>query len=381
MTPEAILATVCAELADWQRPAGGAPVQPDIERATDLVRQRLPLGTEADIAALAEAALAHVCGLGPLQRFLADPTVNEVMVNNGGDVWIERDGTIVRAGRLDADVMPRLIERILGPLGRRLDRLSPIVDARLADGSRVCAVIPPVAVDGPCLTVRRFGVRRRGLAEFAEAPIAALLGDIVTARCNVLISGATSSGKTSLLNALVAATLGRADRVIDHERIVTLEDIAELQLDAAHVLRLETRPATADGTPAVTMTDLVRTALRLRPDRIVLGEIRGAEVVDMLAAMNTGHAGSLSTCHANGTLDALRRLESLVVQHSPSWPLAAVRDTIRASLDIVVHVERSADGHRRVTDVLELAAPGTACAHRALVTGGHLCGGLLRRRA
>jgi pilus assembly protein CpaF len=373
LTPDAILTTVCAELAEGPRP--------HIGRATELVRGLLPLGTEADVAELAEAALAHVCGLGPLQRFLADPTVNEVMVNNGGDVWIERDGAIVRAGRLEGDVLPRLIERILSPLGRRLDRLSPIVDARLADGSRVCAVIPPVAVDGPCLTVRRFGVRRRGLAEFADARVGALLGDIVAARCNVLISGATSSGKTSLLNALVASTLGHADRALEHERIVTLEDIAELQLDAAHVLRLETRPATVDGTPGITMTDLVRTALRLRPDRIVLGEIRGAEVVDMLAAMNTGHAGSLSTCHANGTHDALRRLESLVVQHSPTWPLAAVRDTIHANLDVVVHVERRADGQRRVAEVLELAPPGSAGTHRALVTGGRACATLTRRRA
>ncbi len=373
MTPDALLKTVCADLAD------GA--LPDIGRAKELVRTMLPLGTEADVAELAEAALAQVCGLGPLQRLLSDPTVNEVMVNNGGDVWIERNGVIVRAGRLENEVLPRLIERILSPLGRRLDRLSPIVDARLADGSRVCAVIPPVAVDGPCLTVRRFGVSRRGLAEFADAPVIALLAEIVAARCNVLISGATSSGKTTLLNALVAATLGHAEAVTNHQRIVTLEDIAELQLDAAHVLRLETRPATVDGTPAVTMTDLVRTALRLRPDRIVLGEIRGPEVVDMLAAMNTGHAGSLSTCHANGTTDALRRLESLVVQHSPTWPLAAVRDTIQASLDIVVHVERRPDGQRCVAEVLELALPGSADTHRALVTGGRRCAALTRRRA
>jgi pilus assembly protein CpaF len=190
----------------------------------------------------------------------------------------------------------------------------------------------------------------------------------------------TSSGKTSLLNALVGGVLGGAGRRTDHERIITLEDTAELQLDAAHVLRLETRPATVDGTPAITMTDLVRTALRLRPDRLVLGEIRGAEVVDMLAAMNTGHSGSLSTCHANSTLDALRRVESLVVQHSPSWPLMAVRDTVHASLDVVVHVERRADGRREVNDVLELMAPGSSGGHRALVTNGHVSGELLRSR-
>lgn len=374
-----ILATLCAELSGATQ-AGGA-IASTIQHATEAARRLLPLGTDADVALLAEAAVAHVSGLGPLQRFLADPSVNEVMVNNGGDVWIERDGAIVRAGRLEAEVTPRVIERILSPLGRRLDRLSPIVDARLADGSRVCAVIPPVAIDGPCLTLRRFGVRRRSLTDFADPPVVALLSAIVRARCNVLISGATSSGKTSLLNALVAATFGASTRATGHERIITLEDTAELQLDAAHVLRLETRPATVDGTPAVTMTDLVRTALRLRPDRLVLGEIRGAEVVDMLAAMNTGHSGSLSTCHANGTLDALRRVESLVVQHSPSWPLAAVRDTVHASLDIVVHVARLADGRRRVTNVLELMPPGTSGAHRALVDDGQVCDHLTRVRA
>lgn len=380
MSPEGVLGMLCTELAGGEA-GDGSVGAPTVEAATAGARRLLPLGTDADIAMLAEAALAHVCGLGPLQRFLADPGVNEVMVNNGGDVWIERDGTIVRAGRLDADVTPRLIERILAPLGRRLDRLSPIVDARLADGSRVCAVIPPVAVDGPCLTLRRFGVRRRALAEFADPEVAALLVSVVLARCNVLISGATSSGKTSLLNALVAGTLGAAGRRVQHERIITLEDTAELQLDAAHVLRLETRTATVDGTPAITMTDLVRTALRLRPDRLVLGEIRGAEVIDMLAAMNTGHSGSLSTCHANGTLDALRRVEALVVQHSPSWPLAAVRDTVHASLDVVVHVERTPNGQRRVAHILELKAPSGAGAHRPLVAHGRVCGELSRVRA
>ena len=378
MSTESVLTSLCAELAAG--PTGGGCAAPTIEFATGAARRLSPLGTDADIAALAEAALAHVCGLGPLQRFLADPTVNEVMVNNGGDVWIERDGAIVRAGRLEADVTPRVIERILSPLGRRLDRLSPIVDARLADGSRVCAVIPPIAVDGPCLTLRRFGVRRRSLADFADPPVVALLTAIVLARCNVLISGATSSGKTSLLNTLVAATLGPATRDAAHERIITLEDTAELQLDAAHVVRLETRPATVDGTPAVTMTDLVRTALRLRPDRLVLGEIRGAEVVDMLAAMNTGHSGSLSTCHANGTLDAVRRVESLVVQHSPSWPLPAVRETVHASLDVVVHVERLPDGRRTVTHVLELMEPSGNGTNRALVVAGQVCDELLRVR-
>jgi len=323
----------------------------------------LPLGTPAEIDVVATAAIAHVQGLGPLQRFLADPSVNEIMVNNGGDVWVERDGEIQLAGRLGAEVTPRLVERILSPLGRRLDRLSPIVDARLPDGSRVCAVIPPIAIDGPCLTLRRFGIRHREVDEFATAEVVTLLAQIIDARCNVLISGATSSGKTSLLNAL-------ASRIAPAERVVTLEDTAELRLATPHVLRLETRPATIDGTPAVTMADLVRASLRLRPDRIVVGEIRGAEVIDMLNAMNTGHSGSMTTCHANGPLDALRRVEALVTQHSPAWPLHAVRDTVHSSIDVVVHVDRRPTGQRLVGDVLELSLPESDEQHRVLVTGG-----------
>ena len=333
-------------------------------RAHVIASELMPLSTEHEVDAVVAAAIAHTCGLGPLEQFLADPAVNEIMVNNGGEVWLERNGSIERAGRLADDVAPRLIERIISPLGRRLDRLSPIVDARLADGSRVCAVIPPIAVDGPCFTLRRFGVARRAIGEFADVSVCQLLVEIIESRCNVVVSGATSSGKSSLLNALgslVGAT----------ERIVTLEDTAELRLDASHVLRLETRPATVDGTTAVTMTDLVRTALRLRPDRIVVGEVRGAEVVDMLAAMNTGHTGSLTTCHANGPVDALRRLEALVAQHSPSWPLDAVREAIHSSIDVVVHVDRLPNGQRRVGQVLELARPGADASHRPLVRDGH----------
>lgn len=373
MNPETVIEMVCAQLSDAAAYADGTVPAASLPRARDLVRGLLPLGTDSDIDTIAHAAVAHVSGLGPLQRFLADPGVNEIMVNNGGDVWVERDGTIALAGRLGSDVTPRLIERILSPLGRRLDRLSPIVDARLPDGSRVCAVIPPVAIDGPCLTIRRFGVRRRKLGDFAGPPVAALLQQIIAARCNVLISGATSSGKTSLLNALASSTTLT-------ERIVTLEDVAELQVDAPHVLRMETRSATVDGTPAITMTDLVRTALRLRPDRIVVGEIRGGEVIDMLAAMNTGHSGSLCTCHANSALDALRRVESLVVQHSPSWPLPAVREVVRSSIDVVVHVERLSDGSRQIGEVLELSLADVPGPHRQLVDADCCVAALQRSR-
>ncbi len=345
----------------------------DVGDARLLARSLSPLADDREVEAIAQAAIAHIHGLGPLQRFLADPLVNEIMVNNGGDVWVERDGTTARAGRLGADVTPRLIERILNPLGRRLDRLSPVVDARLPDGSRVCAVIPPIAVDGPCLTLRRFAVRRRSLTEFASTDEIGLLHEVVDRRCNVLVSGATSSGKTSLLNALMS-------RVAATERIITLEDTAELRLDAAHVVRLETRPQNVDGTSAITLADLVRTALRLRPDRIVVGEVRGAEVVDMLQALNTGHDGSLTTCHANGPYDALRRLHSLIVQHTDGWSIDAIREHVCSSLDVIIHVERGYDGLRHISEILELGQPDRPDSHRLLSRRGVVLGPLRRGR-
>ncbi|HRE01043.1 MAG TPA: ATPase, T2SS/T4P/T4SS family [Ilumatobacteraceae bacterium] len=306
----------------------------------------LPLAAPATVDALAAEATAHLDGLGPLQRLFDDPAVDEVMVNGGGEVWIDRAGALTSIGRLQTGVVERIIERVLDPLGRRLDRLTPMVDARLGNGSRVCAVVTPVAVDGTCLSVRRFSVRPRALTDFASESVADLLREAIERRCNTIVEGPTSSGKTSLLNTLAGCVGG-------NERIVTLEDTAELRLAAPHVLRLEARPPSADGAPPVTLADLVRTALRLRPDRLVVGEIRGAEVVDLLQALNTGHDGSLSTCHANSPADALTRLHSLVVQHHAGWPLAAVRDHIRRCVDLVVHVARGADGARRVVTVAE----------------------------
>ena len=337
-------------------------------------RAMLPLATADEIAGFVALAVAQVHGLGPLQPLLADPSVNEVMVNAGGDVWVERAGTTIRAGRLDTDVMPRLIERILAPTGRRIDRLSPIVDARLPDGSRVCAVVEPVAIDGPCISIRRFGVHRRRIDEFALPAVCELIRAAVERRCNIVISGSTSSGKTSALNALAAF-------IAPGERIITLEDTAELRLDAPHVLRLETRPASVDGVAAVTMADLVRTSLRLRPDRLVLGEIRGGEVIDLLQALNTGHRGSLATVHANSAADALRRIESLVVQHAPSWPLPAVREHVRSSLDLVIHLGRRTGGGRTVSHVLELAdADAPDALHRLVVVDGCVVHALSRGR-
>jgi pilus assembly protein CpaF len=323
------------------------------------------------------ANLASSVGLGPLARALADPTVTEVMVNDASQLWIERGGSLHVLGELDAAELETFVERALVPLGRRLDRLSPIVDARLPDGSRLCAISAPVAVDGMSLAIRRFGAPRRPLSSFATPRVVDLLREVVAARCNVLVSGATSSGKTTLLGSLLADAATT-------DRIITLEDTAELQLGSDHVVRLEARAATADGVGAVDLTTLLRAALRMRPDRLVIGEVRGDEALPLVQALNTGHDGSLATCHANSALDALARLESLVVQAAPAWPLDAVRDQVRRSIDVVVHVERAEGGARRVTEVAEVRLqPGVAHALevRTLVDGARALAPITRRRA
>jgi pilus assembly protein CpaF len=322
---------------------------------------------------------AVVYGLGPLERWIADGDVTEIMVNAGTEIWVERRPTVdgvhgpQHAGRLEPGVAEAIIERILAPVGRRLDRSSPIVDTRLPDGSRLCAVLPPVAVDGPCLSLRRFAATPVPLESFAAPDVCVLLREAIASGCNILVSGATSSGKTTLLNALTGL-------VEAGTRLVTLEDTAELRLDAPHVLRLEARPATADGVPAVDVATLLHTALRLRPDRLVVGEIRGDEAMHLVQAMNTGHDGSLSTIHANSPLDALARIESLVLRSSPAWSLPAVRDQVRRSIDVVVHVARSG-GRRRITAVAEVAIDAGAPAVRLLVHDDHVSGQLARRRA
>ncbi len=290
--------------------------------------------------------IAERSPLGGLERWLGDPAIDEVIVNSLGDVWIETAGTLARVATMSAPAVATALEHILRPIGRRIDRSNPTVDARLEDGSRVCAVIEPVAVDGPCLTIRRFALRSLPLSAFATPAVVVLLQQIVAARCNVLVSGATSSGKTTLLNALAAL-------VPTTERIITLEDTAELRLPHPHVVRLETRPPSAEGTGEVTLAHVLRTALRMRPDRLVLGEVRGAEAVQLVQAMNTGHDGSMSTVHANSAVDALARLCSLVLQEVPGWPLEAIHDQVRRSIDVVIHVGRSSDNHRQVVEVCE----------------------------
>ena len=308
---------------------------------------------------------------GGLERWLQDPTVTEVMVNAGTEVWVERRGVVERVGTIRPATVLAVVEHLLTPLGRRLDRAHPAVDARLPDGARLCAVIEPVAVDGPCVSVRRFAATPIGLDGFAPPEVVALLQELVDARCNVVVSGATSSGKTTLLNALAAHLPGT-------HRVITLEDVAELRLQHPHVVRLETREATPDGVGAVTLSDLLRTALRLRPDRLVVGEVRGAEAVHLLQALNTGHDGSLCTVHANSAADALDRLASLVLQEVPSWPMAAVRHHLARAVDVVVHVERHERG-RRVAEVREVCLPDGG---RTVLLAGHdhRTGPLMRAR-
>jgi pilus assembly protein CpaF len=296
-------------------------------------------------------------GLGPLQPLMTDPAVSDVLVNGDGAVWVERAGVLTDTGlRLERSLVELLIERVVAPLGLRVDRSSPLVDARLPDGSRVNAVVPPLAVDGPCLTIRRFAARPVPLAAFCPPGVAELLGWMVRARWNVVVSGGTGAGKTTLLNAL-AGVIG------DDERVVTVEDAAELRLARANVVRLEARPANAEGAGRVSVRDLVRNALRMRPDRIIVGECRGPEALDMLQAMNTGHDGSLSTCHANGPEDALRRLETMVLLAGLALPLDAVRDQLASAVDAVVQMARHPGGSRTVVEVAEVVrsdAAGTA---------------------
>ena len=289
---------------------------------------------------------AVLTGFGPLDPVLADPTVSEVMVN-GAEVWIERRGHLERLVlRLAATELHRLVERVVGPAGVRVDRASPLADVRLADGSRAHVVLPPIAPDGPCITIRRFTLLDARVTDFTDGATARRLEEAVRARVDIVVAGATATGKTTFLNALA--------RAVPHdERIVTVEDVAELRLDHPHVVRLETRRPNADGIGEVTVRTLVRNALRMRPDRIVVGEVRGGEVLDMAQAMNSGHRGSMSTCHANSPRDLLRRLEAMAVLGGGSVLPAFARDQVAGSLGLVVQLGRDTDGRRRVVDVVE----------------------------
>jgi pilus assembly protein CpaF len=336
--------------------SGAAPSGELSDQVFDLVDEGAALLGDEDREALVARVLRDTVGLGPLEDLLADPTVEEVMVNGPGQVYIERGGRIeaVDAVFADEEELRNAIERILAPLGRRIDELSPMVDARLADGSRVNAVIPPLAIDGPALSIRRFGATRPGPRELVELGTLsedqlALLERAVGERRSVLVSGGTGSGKTTMLNAL-------SGFVAPGERLVTIEDAAELRLQRRHVVRLESRPAGVEGRGEVTIRDLLRNALRMRPDRIVIGEVRGAEALDLLTALNTGHRGALSTVHANSPADALARLETLALMAGLGLPHEAIAAQVRRGIDLVVHLERLPDGSRRVTAIADVAA-------------------------
>lgn len=321
-----------------------------------------PLAGPGERALAISRCVARLTGLDVLEEHLTDPAVDEVMVNAGRDVWVDRDGELQLVDRLPDGAVDVVLERVLAPTGKRLDRATPIVDARLADGARLCAVVAPVAVDGTTVSIRRHRRRSFGIERFTGGDTIELLRELVARRLNVLVTGATSSGKTSLL----AALLGLTDAP---DRVVIVEDTSELVLDRSHVVRLEARPATTDGIRPIALADLVRAAMRLRPDRLVVGEFRGAEVLAMVDAMNTGHDGSFATCHANGAVDGLRRVETLVMQAAPSWPLAAIRRQVTRSLDAVVHVERDGRGARRVAEVGEVRESADEPAVELLASG------------
>jgi pilus assembly protein CpaF len=326
---------------------------------SELVRAVDPLLDADSVAGTVAQVRARIAGLGAIAPLLADPSITDILVNGPGPVWIERAGRLERTDvALERPAIDLLIERTVGALGLRADRTTPIVDARLGDGSRMHVVLPPIAVDGPYVTIRRFTTTALPLDRFCAEPVARLLTWTLAAGMNLIVCGGTGAGKTTLLNALCR-------RLPASERLVTVEDTAELRLPGDHIVRLETRPATPDGLEARTIRDLVRAALRMRPDRIIVGEVRGPEALDMLQAMNTGHDGSLSTCHANGPADAVRRLETMSIMGDIGLPLAAAREQLAGAVDLLVHVARQADGSRRVATVAEvLEHPRTG--HRVL---------------
>jgi pilus assembly protein CpaF len=324
-----------------------------ISNLLDRESQNTPLSLfERD--ALVVDVLHEIFGLGPLEALLADPDISDILVNRHNQVYLERNGRLEESDVVfqnDAHLL-RIIERIVSMVGRRIDESSPMVDARLQDGSRVNAVIPPLALDGPCMSIRRFRTDRIGAQDLVERqsltqPMLDFLRDVVGARLNIIVSGGTGAGKTTLLN-------GLSSFISDGERIVTIEDAAELTLKQRHTVRLETRPPNIEGQGAVRQRQLVVNALRMRPDRIIVGEVRGEEALDMLQAMNTGHDGSLTTIHANTPRDALYRLDTMVAMANLNIPDRAVRNQIASAVNLIVQVSRMSDGTRKVTSIAEI---------------------------
>jgi pilus assembly protein CpaF len=322
--------------------------------ADELLASRNDITSAEHASRIRHEVIEEAMGLGPLESLLHEPDITEIMVNGYANVFVERRGRIEDTSKqfVDDRQVRLVIERIIAPLGRRLDESSPMVDARLPDGSRVNAIIEPLAIDGPTLTIRRFGTKRFGVDDLIRVgaitpPVIDFLRAAVQARLNIIVSGGTGSGKTTLLNAL-SSFIPKADR------IVTIEDAAELKLDQRHVVRLEARPPNLEGKGAIGIRELVRNALRMRPDRIVVGECRGAEALDMLQAMNTGHDGSLTTIHANSARDALSRVETMVLMAGFDLPVRAIREQVSGAVDLIVQVARLRDGSRRVTGISEV---------------------------
>jgi len=331
----------------------------EVRREVGLILESLVVGESTPMnlqerERLAQEVLDEVFGLGPLEPLLADPTITDILVNTYKRVYIERKGILDQTSiqfRDDAHLMT-IIDRIVSAVGRRVDESSPMVDARLPDGSRVNAIIPPLSIDGPCLSIRRFGHSRLAAEELINnrsmtPAMLELMRGCVKARLNILISGGTGAGKTTLLNVL-------SSYISNRERIVTIEDAAELLLNQEHVVRLETRPPNIEGKGAVRQRQLVINSLRMRPDRIIVGEVRGDEALDMLQAMNTGHDGSLTTIHANSPRDALSRLETMVAMSNLNLPPNAIRRQIASAIDVVIQVSRMSDGTRKVVSVAEI---------------------------
>ena len=327
------------------------------ERVTTDIRTRLAAETRLsrdDRERLTSEIADDILGHGPLERLLADDSITEIMVNGPFDVWVERQGrlfeTTVRF--TDESHLRRIINKMVAQIGRRIDESSPMVDARLPDGSRVNALIPPLSLGGPLVTIRKFSKRRLDLNDLVRlgtlsTETVEFLQRCILAELNILISGGTGSGKTTLLNALSTS-------IPDSDRIITIEDAAELRLNQRHVLRLEARPKNIEGEGEIAIRELVRNSLRMRPDRIIVGEVRGAESLDMLQAMNTGHDGSLCTVHANTPRDALSRIETMVLMAGYDLPMKAIRQQVASALDLIVHLERMEDGSRRVTAITEV---------------------------
>jgi len=336
---------------------GTEQMQEEVGELTVEILKRRRLQPDAEtLARLQQDINYEVFGFGPLEPLMADPTISDILVNGPLEVYVERRGRLEQTDVIFADNehVIRIIQRIVGKVSRRVDEVSPLVDARMPDGSRVNAVIPPLALDGPKLSIRRFAQDRLQMHQLLEGgslsqPMSQFFAAAIASRVSFLVSGGTGAGKTTLLNALSGAIPG-------DERIVTIEDSAELVLQNRHVVRMETRPANSEGIGAFTQRDLVKNSLRMRPDRIIVGEVRGAEALDMMQAMNTGHEGSLTTIHANDTRDALARLEMMVAMAGFDLPIQVVRQYISAGIGLVVHLARLKGGVRRITRVTEIVS-------------------------